>query len=347
MTGRPATRTRGLGTRLVSGSRRVPLPASGTMTFTSHPPVAVFEPHHVVDLGRRGLKQVARHHRLELMDQLGLDVERRPLRHEPFDQRIAPLDTENDLPREHVNRFVLLVVVLQRQDVSGLDVQDLAHVAVGPGPDQLVAPWLLHTVLQVSHLPLPRRNAECGVRNAEWHGPGRAALPATGHEPGTLNSAFRILAHPRLSLRDDGVVTHAVTHTPQPTQPSGRSTGCPPASIARARSPTGQARAHTPQLTPWKVMQRCGSSSRTPMWISPHPPAGGTRAPVAQAWAHGMSAHTTHAWMAGSMIGVPAARPAPGGALMIACTGHTGMQSPQRVHDARKAISSAAPGGRK
>src|SRR5437762_12555040 len=78
-----------------------------------------------------------------------------------------------------------------------------------------------------------------------------------------------------------------------------------------------------------------------------HPPAGGTRAPVAQAWAHGMSAHTTHAWMAGSMIGVPAARPAPGGALMIACTGHTGMQSPQRVHDARKAISSAAPGGRK
>src|SRR5438477_13070804 len=92
ITGRPATRTRGLGTRLVSGSRRVPLPASGTMTFTSHPPVAVFEPHHVVDLGRRGLEQVARHHRLELMDQLGLDVERRPLRHGPFDQRIAPLD---------------------------------------------------------------------------------------------------------------------------------------------------------------------------------------------------------------------------------------------------------------
>src|SRR2546429_4253331 len=63
-------------------------------------------------------------------------------------------------------------------------------------------------------------------------------------------------------------------------------------------------------------MQRSGSSSSTPMWISSHPPAGGTRAPVAHAWAHGMSVHTTHAWMAGSMIGVPAARPAPGGALM-------------------------------
>src|SRR5438034_6516835 len=78
-------------------------------------------------------------------------------------------------------------------------------------------------------------------------------------------------------------------------------------------------------------MQRSGSSSSTPMWISSHPLAGGTRAPVAHAWAHGMSVHTTHAWMAGSMIGVPAARPAPGGALMIACTGHTGRQSPQRV----------------
>src|SRR5207244_13152507 len=69
--------------------------------------------------------------------------------------------------------------------------------------------------------------------------------------------------------------------------------------------------------------------------------------PVAHAWAHGMSVHTTHAWIAGSIIGVPAARPALGGALMIALTGHTGRQSPQRVHDARKAISSAAPGGLK
>src|SRR5439155_13372737 len=317
MTGRPATRTKGFGTRLVSGRRRVPFPASGTMTCMSHPPVAVFEPHDVVDLGCRGLEQVGRHHRLELVDQLRLDVERRPLRHGPLDQRLALLDAENDLTREHVDRLVLLVVVLERQHVSGLDVQDFADVAVGPGPDQLVPPRLLHTVGQLAHVPPPRQNAECGVRNAELHEPGRTALPVAGHEPGTLNSAFRIpnsalLSHSalshvgdgRLSRNEDGEVTQAVTHTPHPTQPSGRSTGCPPASIARARSPTGQARAHTPQLTPWKVMQRSGSSSSTPMWISSHapappaPPAGGTRAPVAQAWAHGMSAHTTHAWIA-------------------------------------------------
>src|SRR2546428_4042707 len=192
MTGRPATRTRGFGTRLVSGSSRVPLPASGTMTFMSHPPVAVFEPHDVVDFGGRGLEQIGRRHRLELVDQLRLDVERRPLRHGPFDQRIAPLDAENDLPREHVDRFVLLVVVLQRQDVSGLDVQDLADVAVGPGPDQLMAPGLVDAIRQAAHVPLPHQNAECGVRNAEWHALGRAASPATGHEHGTLNSAFRI-----------------------------------------------------------------------------------------------------------------------------------------------------------
>src|SRR5438132_1277627 len=42
MTGRPATRTRGFGTRLVSGRSRVPFPARGTMTFMSHPSVAVF-----------------------------------------------------------------------------------------------------------------------------------------------------------------------------------------------------------------------------------------------------------------------------------------------------------------
>src|SRR2546425_9641307 len=192
MTGRPATRTRGLGTSLVSGRSRVPFPARGTMTFMSHPSVAVFEPHHVVDFGSRGLEQVGRHHRLELVDHLRLDVERGSLRHGPLDQRIALLDAQDDLAREHVDRFVLLVVVLQRQDVSGLDVEDLADVAVGSGPDQLVAPWLVDAIRQLAHAPSPRQNAECGVRNAEWHGPGRAALPATGHEPGTLNSAFRI-----------------------------------------------------------------------------------------------------------------------------------------------------------
>src|SRR2546425_4254526 len=173
MTGRPATRTRGFGTRLVSGKSRVPFPARGTMTFMSHPSVAVFEPHHIVNFGSRGLEQVGRHHRLELVDHLRLDVERGSLRHGPLDQRIALLDAQDDLAREHVNRFVLLVVVLQRQDVSRLDVEDLADVAVGSGPDQLVPPRLLHTVRQVNHCSPP---PQCGMENAECGVSGWASL---------------------------------------------------------------------------------------------------------------------------------------------------------------------------
>src|SRR6266516_1090894 len=192
MTGRPATRTRGLGTRLVSGRRRVPFPASGTMTFMSHAPVAVFESHDVVDLGRGGLEQVARRYRFELVNQLRLDVERRPLGHGPLDQRVASLNAQDDLARQHVNGFVLLVVILQRQDVSGLDVQDLADVAVGPGPDQLVPPGLLHTVGQVSHSSPPP--PECGMRSAECGMARTGSSRVAGHRARTwnLNSAFRI-----------------------------------------------------------------------------------------------------------------------------------------------------------
>src|SRR5881392_491004 len=195
MTGRPATRTRGFGTRLVSGRSRVPFPARGTMTFMSHPSVAVFEPHHVVDFGSRGLEQVGRHHRLELVDHLRLDVDRGSLRHGALDQRIALLDAQDDLAREHVDRFVLLVVVLQRQDVSGLDVEYLADVAVGSGPDQLVAPGLFDAIGEVSH-PSPPPSAEWGMRNAEYQHGRRSAndLPPQFRIP---HSAFRTRSYRR------------------------------------------------------------------------------------------------------------------------------------------------------
>src|SRR5438105_12967407 len=86
-----------------------------------------------------------------------------------------------------------------------------------------------------------------------------------------FNSAFRTphsaLVHgadARLSRKEEGEVTHAVTHTPHPTHPSGRITGRPLASTASAFSPTGQARAHTPHATPWHVMQRPGPTPSPP-----------------------------------------------------------------------------------
>src|SRR5437867_5523089 len=92
-------------------------------------------------------------------------------------------------------------------------------------------------------------------------------------------------------------------------------------------------------------MQRCGSSSRTPMCTCSQ----GTfvSAPVSHAAAHGISSHAIQARVVGSMYGVPAARPPSlAGILRIACTGQTSMQSPQRVHAATNATSGAAPGGR-
>src|SRR2546425_170979 len=168
----------------------------------------------VVDLRGGRLEQAARDDRLELVDHLRLDVERLALAHRPLDQRVALLDAQQDLALQHVDRLVLLVVVLQAEHVAGLDVEDLADVAVGLRPDELVAPGLVDAVGQSAH--------------------------ATSR---------------RLSCSDEGLVTHAVTHTPHPTQPSGLSTGRPAASSASARSPTGQARAHTPQETPWNVMR--------------------------------------------------------------------------------------------
>src|SRR2546427_12710516 len=96
MTGRPATRTRGLGTRLVSGRRGVPFPANGTMNFMLHAPVAVFGSHDVVDLGRGGLEQVARRYRVGLVNQLRVRAERRPLGRAPLDQRGAPVNAPCD-----------------------------------------------------------------------------------------------------------------------------------------------------------------------------------------------------------------------------------------------------------
>src|SRR5207249_8930863 len=107
-----------------------------------------------------------RDHGLELVDQLRLDVERRALRHAPLDQSVSLLDAEHDLAREHVDGLVLLVVVLEREHVAGLDVKDLPDVAVRAGPNQLVAPGLFDAVGEVGHGRRETRNAKRGTRNS-------------------------------------------------------------------------------------------------------------------------------------------------------------------------------------
>lgn len=114
-----------------------------------------------------------------------------------------------------------------------------------------------------------------------------------------------------------------------------------------AVSPTGQTRAQMPHSTSLNAMQRLGSSSRVANRYPSHNWSGTVSASVGQTLAHGISGQTVHGWIAGSIIGVPVASPALGGASIRARTGHTSKQSPQRVHAAMKATSSNAPGGRK
>src|SRR5919107_1000036 len=138
ITGRPATLSSGLGTMWVCGRSRVPLPARGMITCISASSVAVFQPHEIVELRRRGLEHVAVLHRLDLVDQLGGDVHRFAGLERPGDHGIAASGAELELAPEHVHGLVLQVVILQTEHVSCLDVQDLAHVALGAGPDQFV-----------------------------------------------------------------------------------------------------------------------------------------------------------------------------------------------------------------
>ena len=58
---------------------------------------------------------------------------------------------EDQLPRQNVHRLVLAIVILQAQNVASLDVENLADVAISEGPDQLVAPRLVHPVWHFGH----------------------------------------------------------------------------------------------------------------------------------------------------------------------------------------------------
>src|SRR5207247_5022218 len=166
---------------------------------------------------RRDFQHVARDDGLELMDLFGGNVKILAGFHTALGELFDATGPQDDFARQHVNRLVLHIVVLEREHLAGFDVQDLADVAVGLGPDELVPPRLF--------------DAGNGV------------------------------GHASLSFREEGTVTHAVTHTPQPTQPSGFSTGRPRSSSASAFSPIGHARAQTPD----RKSTRLNSSHE---WIS-------------------------------------------------------------------------------
>jgi hypothetical protein len=93
-------------------------------------------------------------------------------------------------------------------------------------------------------------------------------------------------------------------------------------------------------------MQRDASISTIATRASRQPQGGTSSAGVGHAAAQGIVSHIMQAIAATSSVGVPAANPAVGGNLLMACTGHTSEQAPHRVHAAKNAASGNAPGGR-
>jgi hypothetical protein len=87
------------------------------------------------------------------------------------------LGPENQLAPEHVHRLVLPIVVLEAQDVTGPDVEDLADVAVGPRPHQLVSPGLLHPVGHLGH----QISAAVRVNDEGWEMQARTQTPQPTH----------------------------------------------------------------------------------------------------------------------------------------------------------------------
>ncbi len=93
-------------------------------------------------------------------------------------------------------------------------------------------------------------------------------------------------------------------------------------------------------------MHRVSSIAIVATRASRQPQGGTSKAGVGHDAAQGMVSHMMQAITLTSSTGVPAAKPADEGSLLMACTGHTSEQAPQRVHAATNAASGKAPGGR-
>src|SRR5712691_1398466 len=142
-------------------------------------PVAVLEPHDVVDLRRRDLEDFRVLDRRDAVARSRGQVHRIALAHAHLlELSVQPTHLDVDRTLAHEQPLVLALVILKRQRLSLVDMDDLAQVAVGDGPADLVAPGLLDARLIRA---LDFRHA-CGGRRCPP--PPRAVLrPRPGRRP--------------------------------------------------------------------------------------------------------------------------------------------------------------------
>src|SRR3954463_13540937 len=191
ITGRPATFNNGLGAREGWGRSRVPFPASGMITCISPSSVSVLETHQIVQLRGTGLEHVTIHHRLDLMDHLGRDVDRLTGLKCPGLEALAIAGSKGELPREYVHRLVLHIVILQTEHVTSFHVENFSDIAISPGPDQLVAPRLLDSVWHVGHgISVSMGSAWAGIWRGGGGGGERGVKNLVGAEKPAGNEIF-------------------------------------------------------------------------------------------------------------------------------------------------------------
>src|SRR5690606_2614374 len=124
------------------------------MTFISYPPVSVAEPHDVVQIGGGSLEHVTIGYSLHLVHGtrrhvIGLACLQRDILQVP----VSVCHTKDHRTGQQADCLVLAFVVLHRKRMSSLDMQNLANVPVGVGPDALMSPWLVnhHNLLSSAH----------------------------------------------------------------------------------------------------------------------------------------------------------------------------------------------------
>src|SRR5205823_2244518 len=112
------------------------------------------------DLGGRDLEDVRLFDRRHPVARAGGYVDAVALGHAQLAQRLlVSAELEVDGALDEQDALVLALVVLERERLAPVDVEDLAEVAVGDRPANLVAPWLFHPALvrPLNRHPGPRR----------------------------------------------------------------------------------------------------------------------------------------------------------------------------------------------
>src|SRR5690606_20955997 len=156
-------------------------PRPSNATCDSAAPVAVLQSDHIVEMRSRCLEDVDVGDRFDAMYRVRPDADALAFSELDRLERIDALsDDESHAATQQVHRLILDVVILERERVARVHVQDLADIVFRVGPDQLVSPRLVHAsrdaVLRHIASPVHSNVTRTKCRLPRWS----SMLPPTG-----------------------------------------------------------------------------------------------------------------------------------------------------------------------